>query len=288
MFPSMRSVIFESVEWAFFTLILNPSAMRKQVSKSIWELILTTIPFFMSSPMMRASGIPILSENSLTVRKSPISTSWPDRSTRVCLISSIFFSCFSPTILFWRRKVSRSSFSVARNASLCFEPFLVGLKFFFGASGLRKFPLFWAPPGLWELLFEGPPGRRAQKPPEDDGEPELLDENLGRFGPGNEGRDAPEEFWLGAGRLWNTTAGRLTNLVPRSSLPLSGSWTFRGVYSAGVSTSGAGFAAGDTSSIGALIFSGAGAEEADFFATILIFFFSTHAPDCVVLGPIFA
>lgn len=90
---------------------------------------------------MRDSGMPILSENSLTVRKSPISTSWPERSTSVCLISSIFFSCLEPAILFWRRNVSRSSEGADwRKPSLCFAPRRDGLKFFFGASGLRKLP----------------------------------------------------------------------------------------------------------------------------------------------------
>ncbi len=88
-------------------------------------------------------------------------------------MSSTFFSCFSPPILFCRRKVSSSFSVVARNESLCFAPRLVVLKFFFGASGLRKFPF-------------GAPGR--------DGCPERDDEVA------HPGRGAPPDGRLNAGR----------------------------------------------------------------------------------------
>ena len=92
-FPSMRSVIFESVEWAFY---LDIKSFRNEETgiKIYLRINIDDDTIFASSLMIRSQRDTNLSENSLTVRKSTISTSWPDRSTRVCLISSIFFLVF--------------------------------------------------------------------------------------------------------------------------------------------------------------------------------------------------
>jgi hypothetical protein len=61
-------------------------------------------------------------------------------------------------MFFWRRNVSESIVVSSEKVSLCFAPRLAVLKFFFGASGLRKF-------GLDALLPIPCPGRDDEKPP---------------------------------------------------------------------------------------------------------------------------
>ena len=72
-------------------------------------LSVTSIPFFMHSPIIRAKGTPALSENSFTVRNDGIETLCPVRSTNICFTSSIFFSRFSTFDFLFRRNPKSSS-----------------------------------------------------------------------------------------------------------------------------------------------------------------------------------
>jgi hypothetical protein len=95
---------------SFCNLILKASAIIEAVSKSIFEFKVTIIPFFINSAISFGIGTQIFSENSFKVKISPTITSSQERSTRFCLISSIFFSSFlTCLILFDLENVKSSS-----------------------------------------------------------------------------------------------------------------------------------------------------------------------------------
>jgi hypothetical protein len=93
-FQLKTSSTFAHKESSFFNFISNVSTIIDAVSKSIFEFMLTIIPFFINSAINDGRAIHIFSDNSFTVRILEIvivSHLW---SIKFCFISSTFFSFF--------------------------------------------------------------------------------------------------------------------------------------------------------------------------------------------------
>jgi hypothetical protein len=131
---------------SFCNLISNASAIIDAVSKSIFELSVTFIQFFINSQISFGIGTQIFSENSFKVNtshKTIVSQEW---LTRFCLISSIFFSSFLICfILFDLEKVKSSS---SKNTE--FLKYLEFLSFLKNFGFLSSSP----PPSFFHFFFQ--------------------------------------------------------------------------------------------------------------------------------------
>jgi len=110
-FQVIKSLTLTPSELSLSNLISKASEIIQAESKSIFEFILTIIPFFINSAISLTSGTQIFSENSFKLNTSHITIVSQVRTVKFCFISSTFFSSFFVTLFDLVKLVSTGVFS---------------------------------------------------------------------------------------------------------------------------------------------------------------------------------